>query len=85
MVPGTHGSTFGGNPLAMAVGNAVIDQINNNLGNFEDFRVVINDYFKSNIETYDKLINTLCTNKNKEIHYLKNQVMIPLLLLMKLI
>lgn len=23
--PGTHGSTFGGNPLAMAVGNAVLD------------------------------------------------------------
>ncbi len=31
MVPGTHGSTFGGNPLAMAVGNAVLDQINRNL------------------------------------------------------
>ena len=27
MGPGTHGSTFGGNPLAMAVGNAVMDQI----------------------------------------------------------
>ena len=27
MTPGTHGSTFGGNPLAMSVGNAVIDQI----------------------------------------------------------
>jgi acetylornithine/N-succinyldiaminopimelate aminotransferase len=25
MTPGTHGSTFGGNPLAMAVGKAVID------------------------------------------------------------
>jgi acetylornithine/N-succinyldiaminopimelate aminotransferase len=25
MVPGTHGSTFGGNPLAMSVGNAVLD------------------------------------------------------------
>ncbi len=25
--PGTHGSTFGGNPLAMSVGNAVLDQI----------------------------------------------------------
>ncbi len=31
MVPGTHGSTFGGNPLAMAVGNAVLDQIDKNL------------------------------------------------------
>ena len=27
MVPGTHGSTFAGNPLAMSVGNAVMDQI----------------------------------------------------------
>jgi acetylornithine/N-succinyldiaminopimelate aminotransferase len=28
MVPGTHGSTYGGNPLATAVGNAVFDEIN---------------------------------------------------------
>ena len=27
MVPGTHGSSFGGNPLAMSIGNAVLDQI----------------------------------------------------------
>ena len=27
MTPGTHGSTFGGNPLAMAVGNGVLDII----------------------------------------------------------
>ena len=27
MVPGTHGSTFGGNPLAMSVGNAVMNEI----------------------------------------------------------
>lgn len=27
MVPGTHGSTYGGNPLAMAVGNAVLDAV----------------------------------------------------------
>ncbi len=27
MTPGTHGSTFGGNPLAMAVGNAVLDAV----------------------------------------------------------
>ena len=27
MIPGTHGSTFGGNPLAMSVGNVVLDQI----------------------------------------------------------
>jgi acetylornithine/N-succinyldiaminopimelate aminotransferase len=27
MLPGTHGSTFGGNPLATAVGNAVLDAV----------------------------------------------------------
>lgn len=27
MTPGTHGSTFGGNPLAMAVGNAVMEVV----------------------------------------------------------
>jgi acetylornithine/N-succinyldiaminopimelate aminotransferase len=27
MKPGTHGSTFGGNPLAMSIGNAVLDII----------------------------------------------------------
>ena len=27
MTPGTHGSTFGGNPLAMAVGNTVMDLV----------------------------------------------------------
>ncbi len=29
MVPGSHGSTFGGNPLAMSVGNTVMDIISN--------------------------------------------------------
>ena len=29
MVPGTHGSTFGGNPLAMSIGNTVMDIISN--------------------------------------------------------
>ena len=27
MIPGTHGSTYGGNPLAMMVGNAVLSEI----------------------------------------------------------
>ena len=27
MIPGSHGSTFGGNPLAMTVGNAVLNEI----------------------------------------------------------
>ena len=29
MTPGTHGSTFGGNPLAMAVGNTVMNIVSN--------------------------------------------------------
>jgi acetylornithine/N-succinyldiaminopimelate aminotransferase len=29
MIPGTHGSTFGGNPLAMSVGNTVMDIVSN--------------------------------------------------------
>ncbi len=29
MTPGTHGSTFGGNPLAMTIGNSVMDIISN--------------------------------------------------------
>ena len=57
MIPGTHGSTFGGNPLAMAVGNAVLDQINNNLLNNVN---KMSNYFISNLEKlkkkYPKLI-----------------------------
>ena len=43
MTPGTHGSTFGGNPLAMAVGNTVMDIISNKkfLKNVKD----ISNYF----------------------------------------
>ena len=29
MTPGTHGTTFGGNPLAMSIGNKVFDIISN--------------------------------------------------------
>ncbi len=41
MIPGTHGSTFGGNPLAMAVGNAVMD-------------IVLEKKFLKNIENLSK-------------------------------
>ena len=42
MKPGTHGSTFGGNPLAMAVGNAVMDIVSrkkflNNIKNLSKY------------------------------------------------
>ncbi len=48
MQPGSHGSTYGGNPLAMAVGNAVLDVMLD-----EDFLVHvqrIGDLLKSRLE-----------------------------------
>jgi acetylornithine/N-succinyldiaminopimelate aminotransferase len=48
MVPGTHGSTFGGNPLAMTVGNAVFDVL---LGEgFLDQVVRVGDYLRGKLE-----------------------------------
>ena len=60
MVPGTHGSTFGGNPLAMAVGNAVMDQIDNKLLK----QINLNStYFLRNLELlkkkYPKIIKNI--------------------------
>ena len=51
MTPGTHGSTFGGNPLAMTVGNAVLDQINNKLLNNVN---KMSKYFIKNLENLKK-------------------------------
>jgi acetylornithine/N-succinyldiaminopimelate aminotransferase len=47
MIAGTHGSTFGGNPLAMTVGNSVMDIISNKkfLKNVKS----ISEYFLSNL------------------------------------
>jgi len=53
MVPGTHGSTFGGNPLAMAVGNTVMDIISNkkflnnvkSLSKYFLFKLFYNSFF----------------------------------------
>ena len=58
MTPGTHGSTFGGNPLAMAVGNTVMDIVSNKkfLNNINK----LSKYFFSNLnllkEKYPKAI-----------------------------
>jgi acetylornithine/N-succinyldiaminopimelate aminotransferase len=41
MTPGTHGSTFGGNPLAMAVGNGVLD-------------IILQDGFLDNVKKISK-------------------------------
>ena len=58
MTPGTHGSTFGGNPLAMAVGNTVMDIVSNKkfLNNIKN----LSKYFLSRLnkfkEKYPKLL-----------------------------
>ncbi len=52
MTPGTHGSTFGGNPLAMAVGNSVIDIVSNK--KFLDNVKKSSEYFFSNLNKIKK-------------------------------
>jgi len=58
MTPGTHGSTFGGNPLAMAVGNGVLDVILR--GGFLKNVKKISKYFDKKLnflkEKYPKII-----------------------------
>ena len=58
MTPGTHGSTFGGNPLAMKIGNAVLDKILNK--NFLKNVQKISKYFLSELNKiqaeYPKII-----------------------------
>ena len=58
MVPGTHGSTFGGNPLAMSVGNEVMDIISNKkfLNNVKN----LSKYFLENLnDIKDKYPNII--------------------------
>ena len=61
MVPGTHGSTFGGNPLAMSVGNEVMDIISNKkfLNNVKN----LSKYFLKNLniikDKYPKIIKQI--------------------------
>ena len=47
MTAGTHGSTFGGNPLAMMIGNSVMDIISNK--KFLENVKSISEYFLSNL------------------------------------
>ena len=61
MVPGTHGSTFGGNPLAMSVGNEVMDIISSKkfLNNVKN----LSKYFLKNLndikEKYPNIIKQI--------------------------
>ena len=52
MTAGTHGSTFGGNPLAMAVGNAVLDVILKK--GFMEKVFSIGEYFAGGLEKLQK-------------------------------
>ncbi len=61
MTPGTHGSTFGGNPLAMSVGNKVMDIVSNK--NFLNKVKKLSKYFLSNLnktkEKYPHIIKQI--------------------------
>ena len=61
MTPGTHGSTFGGNPLAMAVGNTIMDTVSNK--KFLDNVKNLSKYFISNLyllkEKYPNIIKEI--------------------------
>jgi len=61
MSPGSHGSTFGGNPLAMSVGNAVLDQIYKK--NFLNKVTKLSNYFLDELNNiknkYPKLIKDI--------------------------
>ncbi len=50
MIPGTHGSTFGGNPLAMAVGNAILDGL-------EETKFI--EKFQKNLITFESLLKKI--------------------------
>jgi len=58
MVPGSHGSTLGGNPLAMSVGNAVLDQIFKKgfLQNIQKISKYFNNELNKIKKDYPKLI-----------------------------
>ena len=57
MIPGTHGSTFGGNPLAMAVGNTVMDIVSSKkfLKNIENLSKYFLFELKNIKEKYPKI------------------------------
>ncbi len=61
MIPGTHGSTFGGNPLAMAVGNTVMDIVSSKkfLKNIENLSKYFLFELKNIQELYPRLIKSI--------------------------
>jgi acetylornithine/N-succinyldiaminopimelate aminotransferase len=61
MTPGSHGSTFGGNPLAMAVGNAVLDVLlaDGFLAHVEAMGALLQKRLAAVIAKYPKLFEEL--------------------------
>lgn len=58
MVLGTHGSTFGGNPLAMAIGNAVLDVVleDNFMDEVNDKSILFRQHLAELVDTYPDLV-----------------------------
>lgn len=61
MVPGTHGTTFGGNPLAMSVGNAVLDVVLEDgfLENVQDVALLLRQGLAELTDTYPDIIEEI--------------------------
>lgn len=58
MILGTHGSTFGGNPLAMAIGNAVLDVVleDNFMDEVNDKAILFRQHLAELVDTYPDLL-----------------------------
>ena len=61
MVPGTHGSTYGGNPLAMAAANAVLDIMlePNFLDSVQEKSAYLKKKLKKLVKSYPNVIETV--------------------------
>jgi acetylornithine/N-succinyldiaminopimelate aminotransferase len=61
MVLGTHGSTFGGNPLAMAIGNAVLDVVleDNFMDDVNDKSILFRQHLAELVDTYPDLLESV--------------------------
>ncbi len=62
MIPGTHGSTYGGNPLAMVVGNVIMDEV---------FKKGFLSNVRKNSKYFLKKLNNLKNNYPKVINEIR--------------
>jgi len=61
MTPGTHGTTYGGNPLAMAIANAVFDELSTPsfLENVTKMGILLKNKLKSLQKKFPKIISEI--------------------------